>query len=82
MTKKTNNVPPNIKMNPYIFTALLFFFGSWCFYDGWLTTNPEMQAHTLFNKVLSIILLPWSVYDFFKVKKKYNTKDDKVEGER
>ena len=82
MTKKKDNGPPEIRMNPYIFTALLFLFGIWCFYDGWLTTDPDMQKHQLFNKVLSFILLPWSVYDFFKVKKKYKKKDDKVEGVR
>ncbi|WP_372683954.1 hypothetical protein [Desulfosarcina sp.] len=60
---------PEFNMNPYVFTVLLFLFGSWCFYDGWLTTDPEMQKHSLFNKVLSLILLPWSIYDFFKVKK-------------
>ena len=81
MTEKKDNLPPSINMNPYIFTALLFFFGAWCFYDGWLTTDPDMQKHQLFNKVLSLILLPWSVYDFFKVKMKYRTDDDKPEPE-
>jgi succinate-acetate transporter protein len=61
-------------MNPYIFTALLLFFGLWCFYDGWLTSDPEMQEHALFNRVLSIVLLPWGVYDFFKIRKARNTK--------
>ena len=56
-------------MNPFIFTTLLFLFGIWCFYDGWLTNDPEMQAHQLFNRVLSFILLPWSIYDFFKVRR-------------
>ena len=81
MTEKKDAGPPTISMNPYIFTALLFFFGIWCFYDGWLTTDPDMQKHQLFNKVLSIILLPWSVYDFFKVRKNYQTNDDKSEPE-
>lgn len=77
--KKKNKQSFEISMNPYVFTALLFFFGMWCFYDGWLTTNPDMQAHTLFNKVLSMLLLPWAVYDFFKVKKKYKLMNDKRE---
>lgn len=64
---ENKTAPP--KMNPYIFTALLFGFGVWCFYDGFLTTDPEMLEHATFNKVLSVILLPWSVYDFFKVRK-------------
>jgi hypothetical protein len=75
MTKKQDSGPPAIKMNPYIFTLLLFFFGAWCFYDGWLTTDPEMQEHQLFNRVLSFVLLPWSIYDFFKVKRAYRKND-------
>jgi len=69
---KTEKGLPGI--NPYIFTGLLFFFGVWCFYDGWITTNPEMLQHRLFNQVISAILLPWSVYDFFKVRKTYKKK--------
>jgi len=67
LQKKDIIKPP--PMNPYIFTVLLAFFGVWCFYDGWLTSDPEMQKHALFNRVLSFILLPWSVYDFFKLRK-------------
>ncbi len=62
-------LPSPPAMNPYIFTFLLAFFGVWCFYDGWLTTDPEMLKHALFNQVLSIILLPWSIYDFYKLRK-------------
>ncbi len=65
--RKYRKGPPEI--NPYVFTVLLFLFGAWCAYDGWLTTDPEMQAHRLFNQVISGILLPWSVYDYFKVRK-------------
>jgi len=67
--KETKNAPP--ALNPYIFTVLLFLFGIWCFYDGWLSADPDMQKHQLFNRVISAILLPWSAYDFFKVKKSY-----------
>ncbi|MFH0726996.1 MAG: hypothetical protein V2B19_11730 [Pseudomonadota bacterium] len=67
--KEVKKAPP--ELNPYVFTVLLFLFGSWCFYDGWLTTDPEMVKHQLFNRVISGILLPWSAYDFFKVKKAY-----------
>ena len=59
--------PPEI--SPYLFPFLLAVFGLWCFYDGWLTTNPEMQEHALFNRVVSIVLLPWSVYDYLKVRR-------------
>ena len=79
-----DKLPPKLSMNPYIFTALLFFFGAWCFYDGWLTTNSDMQEHLLFNRVLSFVLLPWSVYDFFKVRKAYKASDgnDAADGEK
>ena len=59
--------PP--RMNPYIFTILLFGFGFWCFYDGWLTTDPEMLEHATFNRVLSAILIPWGIWDFYKLQK-------------
>ena len=69
MNSDKKKLPSPPAMNPYIFTILLAFFGVWCFYDGWLTTDPEMQTHALFNQVLSMILLPWSVYDFYKLRK-------------
>jgi hypothetical protein len=76
MGDKTNEKgPPEFRMNPYIFTALLFGFGVWCLYDGWFTSNPGMQEHLLFNRVLSFVLIMWSVYDFFKVKKAYKNND-------
>jgi hypothetical protein len=76
--KKIKKAPP--ELNPYVFTVLLFLFGIWCFYDGWLTADLEMQKHQLFNRVVSAILLPWSAYDFFKVKKSYRKKDSPPEG--
>ena len=66
--EKTTPAPP--QMSPYVFTVLLFGFGLWCFYDGWLTSDPEMLEHATFNRVLSGILLPWAVWDFFKVRKR------------
>lgn len=57
-------------MNPYIFTGLLIGFGLWCFWDGFLTSDVEMQEHATFNKVLSIFFLVWGVYDFFKIRKR------------
>ena len=66
-TPKKKKKPPEV--SPYLFPFLLAAFGLWCFYDGWLTTNPEMQEHALFNRVVSFILLPWAVYDFIKQKR-------------
>lgn len=68
--------PQTPQMSPYVFTFLLIGFGLWCFWDGWLTSDPEMLEHSTFNRVLSCILLPWGIWDFFKVKKKYGKKDD------
>ena len=72
--KNTENKPPKPpQMSPYVFTFLLLGFGLWCFWDGWLTSDPEMAEHALFNQVLSVILIPWAVWDFIKVKKKYKS---------
>lgn len=65
--EKTKPAPP--QMSPYVFTVLLIGFGLWCSYDGWLTTDPEMLEHATFNRVLSLILVPWGIYDFFKIRK-------------
>ncbi len=68
--KKTSasSAPP--AMNPYIFTVLLIGFGLWCFWDGFLTSDVEMQNHATFNRVMSICLLVWGIYDFFKIRKR------------
>jgi len=60
--------PPQI--NPFLFPFGLFCFGLWFFYDGWISTDPGMQKHLLFNRVGSVILLGWAVYDFFRTRKR------------
>ena len=67
--KKTEKKKKPPELNPYIFPILLAAFGLWCFYDGWLTSDPEMLEHAMFNKVASGIMLPWAIYDFFKVRR-------------
>ncbi len=62
------SAPP--AMNPYVFTVLLIGFGLWCFWDGFITSDPEMAEHATFNKVMSVGLLSWGVYDFFKIRKR------------
>jgi hypothetical protein len=59
--------PPQV--SPYLFPFGLFCFGLWFFYDGWISTDPDMQEHLLFNRVGSVILLGWAVFDFFKTRK-------------
>jgi hypothetical protein len=56
--------PPQI--NPFIFPICLLCFGLWFLYDGWISTDPAMQEHLLFNRIGSAILLPWAAYDFYK----------------
>ena len=65
---KKKIAPP--QMSPYVFTVLLMGFGLWCFWDGWITTDPEMLKHAVFNRVLSGILLSWGIYDFIKLRKR------------
>ena len=56
--------PPEI--GPFVFPTLLAIFGLWCFYDGWLTSNSDMQNHLLLNRAGSLILLPWAIFDFIR----------------
>jgi hypothetical protein len=68
--------PPQI--SPYLFTFMLFCFGLWFFYDGWISTDPGMQEHLMFNKVGSFILLGWAVIDFFRthrIEKEYTARE-------
>ena len=60
--------PPEV--SPYVFTVLLAAFGLWCFYDGWITSNPEMQEHLLFNRIASAVLIPWAVLDFLRMRRR------------
>lgn len=59
--------PPQI--NPYVFPVLLAGFGLWCFYDGWLSADPEMLKHQLFNRIASGVLLVWAVVDTLRTRR-------------
>ena len=59
--------PPQV--SPYLFPIGLFCFGLWFFYDGWISTDPGMLEHLMFNRIGSAILLPWAVIDFFRTHK-------------
>jgi len=65
--QKKQAAPPEI--SPYLFPLILAIMGAWCFYDGWLTTDPEMLEHATFNRVTSGVLLPWSIIDFIRTRK-------------
>jgi hypothetical protein len=67
MSKDNASSPPQI--SPYVFPFLLAGMGLWCFYDGWISSDPEMQEYILFNRVGSVVLLLWAVADFFRTRK-------------
>ncbi|NLX19655.1 MAG: hypothetical protein GXY53_10320 [Desulfobulbus sp.] len=62
--------PSAPKIGPYVFPFLLATFGLWCFYDGWLNGDPEMLKHSLFNRIMSGVLLIWAVWDFIRIRKR------------
>jgi hypothetical protein len=35
-----------------------------------MTSDSEMLEHSTFNRVLSGVLLPWGIYDYFKIRKR------------
>ena len=67
--EKPDDEKQSSEISPWIFPVLLAAFGLWCFYDGWLTSNPKMEDYRLFNRITSGILLPWAAYDFLKVRR-------------
>jgi hypothetical protein len=71
--------PPQI--SPYLFPVGLFCFGLWFFYDGWISTDPDMQEHLLFNRIGSAIMLPWAVIDFFRTRKREKAYKARMEAE-
>jgi hypothetical protein len=77
ITPRPSKQPPEI--GPYVFPGLLALFGLWCAYDGWLNTSPEIQDHLLFNRILSVILLPWAAWDFRRMKKRKREKTSAAE---
>ena len=60
--------PPQI--SPYVFPAILAGFGLWCAYDGWLTADPEMLEHQLFNRIAASVLLLWAVLDVVRTRRR------------
>lgn len=68
MTEHPPSAPPAI--SPYLFPLILAGFGVWCFYDGWISTNSEMQQHLLFNRIASVVLLMWAAIDFYRTRKR------------
>jgi hypothetical protein len=65
--KEHKQPPPQI--SPYVFPVLLAGFGLWCFYDGWISSDLEMQKHLLFNRIASGVLLLWAGLDFIRTRR-------------
>lgn len=68
MTENKASAPPPI--SPYLFPLILAGFGLWCLYDGWISTDLEMQKHLLFNRIASVVLLVWAAADFYRTRKR------------
>ncbi len=68
MTEKKASAPPPV--SPYLFPLILAGFGLWCLYDGWISTDLEMQKHLLFNRIASVVLLVWAAADFYRTRKR------------
>ncbi|MCL2789171.1 MAG: hypothetical protein FWD79_00850 [Desulfobulbus sp.] len=68
MPEQKKPSPPQI--SPYVFPVLLAGLGLWCLYDGWLTTDPEMIKHQLFNRIASGVFLLWAIIDFIRTYKR------------
>jgi len=69
----TDHKPAPPQISPYVFPVLLAGFGLWCFYDGWLTVDPEMLKHQLFNRIASGVLLAWAILDFIRTRNREKT---------
>lgn len=69
MVEEKEDRPAPPEFSPYFFPAILAVMGLWCFYDGWITTDPEMLEHLTFNRVLSVVLLVWAIIDFIRTRR-------------
>jgi hypothetical protein len=66
--KKPARKPPEI--SPYLLTWVLAGFGLWCLYDGFLTTDANMQKYLWFNRGMGILLTTAAVWDYLRMRKK------------
>lgn len=72
--------PERAMMPPYVFSFLLLAFGAWCFWDGWLANKPDMEGYVvMMNRVASLILIPWAVWDYIKIGRQRNAGGDEPE---
>ncbi len=50
--------PPNPLYHPLFLPVLLVAFTLWFGWDGFLTTDPEMQEHQTFNRIMYLVMQP------------------------
>lgn len=54
--------PPNPLYHPLFLPVLLIAFSLWFGYDGFITSDPDMLKHQMFNRVMFGIMLPICVW--------------------
>ncbi len=79
MTETKQPSPPQI--SPYVFPVLLAGFGLWCFYDGWISIDPDMMKHQTFNRIASGVLLLWAGLDFVRTRRMEKAEETARENE-
>jgi hypothetical protein len=50
-TRERRGPPPNPLYHPLFLPVLLVAFSLWFFWDGFITSDPDMQKHQLFNRI-------------------------------
>lgn len=50
--------PPNPIHHPLFLPVLLVAFTLWFGYDAFLTTDPDMQEHQMFNRIMYLVMQP------------------------
>lgn len=68
MPDKGKKIPAPPEIGPYALPIVLAAMGVWCFYDGWITSNPEMLEHVMFNRVASVGLLIGTFVSFIWIR--------------
>ncbi len=54
--------PPNPLYHPLFLPVLLIAFSLWFGWDGFLTSDPDMQKHQGFNRIMFYIMVPLCIW--------------------
>jgi hypothetical protein len=60
--RKRRGPPPNPLYHPLFLPVLLVAFAIWFGWDGFLTSDPDMQKHQGFNRIMFYIMVPLCVW--------------------